>query len=99
MSQKTILVIDDDPVLVRLIEYNLKDAGYVVFTSNNGQCGLKQFYEHKPALVVLDINMPAMDGWTTCQRIREVSDTPIIMLTAQVQKEDIVKGLDLGADD
>lgn len=100
MSEKTtILVIDDDPSLVRLIEFNLDQAGYTVYTAYDGPEGLRKLYEKHPDLIILDINMPGMDGWTTCQRIREVSEVPIIMLTAESEPESIVKGLDLGADD
>lgn len=100
MSEKTtILVIDDDPSLVRLIEFNLEQADYTVFTAYDGPEGLRKLYEKHPDLIILDINMPGMDGWTTCQRIREVSEVPIIMLTADSEPESIVKGLDLGADD
>lgn len=94
-----ILVIDDDPSLLRLLEYSLQKDGYTPLLAMDGRAGLRLLYEHKPDLVVLDITMPAMDGWTTCQRIREISDVPIIMLTALVSKEDLVRGLDLGADD
>ena len=97
--EHTILVIDDDPALLRLVEYNLTQSGYGILTAKNGRQGLQHLFDHKPALIVLDVSMPEMDGWTTCTRIREVSDIPIIMLTAQAQDEDIVRGLDLGADD
>ncbi len=98
-EKKTVLVIDDDDRLIRLLEYNLKQAGFTALTAKDGQAGLRQFFEHKPNLIILDINMPTMDGWTVCQRVREVSEAPIIMLTAQAQSDDIIKGLDLGADD
>ena len=97
--EKTILVVDDDRALLRLLEYNLQEAGYEPLTAEDGQAGFRQFFQYKPDLVVLDINMPGMDGWEVCHRIREVSDVPIVMLTAQARQEDIIKGLDLGADD
>lgn len=99
MSPQKILVIDDDKHIVRLMEYMLKNAGFEVITAYDGQEGLKKLYEHKPDLVILDIMMPKMDGWTVCQRIREFSDVPLIMVTAKDQEGDIVRGLDLGADD
>jgi len=97
--KKTILVIDDDRTLLNLLEYDLQETGYRVLTAEHGQAGFQQFCQHKPDLVLLDINMPGIDGWETCRRIREVSDAPIIMLTAQAQQKNIIKGLDLGADD
>ena len=99
MPTPKILVIDDDRNMVRLIEYGLQAAGLEVLTAGDGQEGLRQIYEHKPDLVILDVMMPRMDGWTVCQRIREFSDVPTIMVTAKGQDADIVRGLDLGADD
>jgi two-component system KDP operon response regulator KdpE len=99
MTGATILVIDDDRGLVELVLNTLKQEGYAVLTAYDGQNGLRQVYQNRPDLIVLDINMPMMDGWVVCQRIREVSSTPIIMLTARGDPEEIVKGLDLGADD
>jgi two-component system KDP operon response regulator KdpE len=77
----------------------LHQSGHAVLTAYDGQEGLRQMYQGRPDLIVLDINMPAMDGWTVCQRIREVSNIPVIMVTANGEPEEIVKGLDMGADD
>jgi len=100
MAQK-ILVVDDDPAMVRLFEQVLSKAGYEVVTGSNGQDALKLLFSQRPDLVLLDVVMPGMDGWQTCSRIRDVSATvPIIMLTGQHQTEDdVVRGLDYGADD
>lgn len=98
-DQSTILIIDDDSALVELVKNTLLTEHYKVHTAYDGQAGLRAMYETRPDLIILDINMPAMDGWTTCQRIREVSSIPIIMVTAQNEPEEIIKGLDLGADD
>ncbi|HMM27909.1 MAG: response regulator transcription factor [Chloroflexota bacterium] len=98
-SHAKILIIDDDPALRQLVASSLQTAGYQLLTAGDGQEGLRQMYHSHPDLIVLDVNMPAMDGWTVCQRVREVSNVPIIMLTAQSDPEEIVKGLDLGADD
>jgi len=99
MSKK-ILVFDDDPRFLRLVEQVLTQKGYEVLTAGSGQEGLRVLFEHKPDLVLLDVVMPGMDGWQTCSRIRDVSDIPIIMLTGQRSaEEDIVRGLDHGADD
>jgi len=99
VSSPRILVIDDDANIVRLMEYGLRNAGMEVLSAHDGTEGLRQLYEHKPDLVILDVMMPRMDGWTVCQRIREFSDVPTIMVTAKDQDSDIVRGLDLGADD
>lgn len=100
MSEKaTVLAIDDDSTLLTLVSNALDQEGYDVVTASDGQEGLRMLYKSQPDLVILDINMPTMDGWTACQRIREVSNIPIIMLTARDDPDEIVKGLDLGADD
>lgn len=94
-----ILVIDDDPAIVRLIEYNLSERDYTVRTAKNGLEGLRRVEEEMPDLVILDVMMPEMDGWETCRRIRRVSNVPVIMLTARGEEDDIVRGLGLGADE
>lgn len=99
MKNKKILVIDDDPQLRRLTEYPLTRAGADVTLAKNGKDGLRQFYEKQPDLVILDVMMPEMDGWETCKNIRQLSDVPIIMVTARGNDEDVIKGLELGADD
>ena len=98
--RKKILVVDDDPAFVRLVDQVLTEKGYEIFKATNGQEALRLLFAHKPDLVLLDLVMPEMDGWKTCQRIRDLSDTPIIMLTGkQNAEDDIVRGLDYGADD
>ena len=95
-----VLVIDDDPVFLRLVEQVLIRKGFEVIKSSNGQEGLRLLFARKPDLVLLDVVMPGMDGWQTCQRIRDISDVPIILLTGQYKAEgDIVRGLDYGADE
>ncbi len=97
---KKILVVDDDPAFVRLVDQVLTEKGYEILKATNGQEALRILFAHKPDLVLLDIVMPGMDGWQTCQRIRDISDIPIIILTGkQNTEEDIVLGLDYGADD
>ena len=95
----TLLVIEDDARLVEALKLYLSNAGYEVITAANGLEGLQKMYAHRPALIILDVMMPKMDGWETCRRIREVSGVPIIMLTARGQESEKVKGLKLGADD
>jgi DNA-binding response OmpR family regulator len=94
-----ILVIDDEADLRRFVKLRLSRAGYQVFEASNGIEGLEQLYKVKPHLVVLDIMMPRMDGWETCRRIREISDVPILILSAKGNRGARVKGLDLGAND
>ena len=97
---KKILVVDDEPAFVRLVDQVLTEKRYEVLKASNSQEALRLLFAHKPDLVLLDVVMPGMDGWQTCQRIRDMSDIPIIMLTGkQNTEEDIVRGLDYGADD
>ena len=93
-----VLVVDDDRTLRRLCESALT-ADYRVISASNGEEALRQVYQHHPHLILLDISMPVMDGWEACRRIRQVCDTPVIMLTARDSNEDVVRGLDVGADD
>lgn len=99
MAKGKLLIIDDDAKLVQALELYLSKAGYEVITAADGLEGLQEMYAHRPDLIILDIMMPKMDGWKACRRIREVSDVPIIMLTARGQEYDKVKGLKQGADD
>ncbi len=94
-----ILVVDDDPVLVEIIASSLKQGDFEVVVAANGEDGLKILSAVKPHLILLDIMMPSMDGWEFCSRVRKVSTTPIIMLTALGSHSDIVRGLNVGADD
>jgi two-component system KDP operon response regulator KdpE len=97
---KKILVIDDDPAFVRMVKLALTQKGYEVLTAGSGGEGLRLLFAHRPDAVLLDVVMPGMDGWQTCSRIRDVSDIPIIMLTAHEKAEDdVVRGLEHGADD
>ncbi len=98
-KKTTILAADDDPQLLRLITRNLQLEGYEVISVSDGQQALTQIEEHLPDLVLLDVMMPKMDGFTVCQRVREFSSVPIIIVTARGQDQDKVRGLDLGADD
>jgi DNA-binding response OmpR family regulator len=96
---QNVLVVDDEADLRRFVKLRLSRAGYKVFEASNGIEGLEQLYKVKPHLVVLDIMMPRMDGWETCRRIREVSNVPILILSAKGDRGSRVKGLDLGAND
>jgi DNA-binding response OmpR family regulator len=98
MSHK-LLLIDDSEDIRTLVGMILERDGYKVVSACNGKEGLRQLAKNRPDLVLLDIMMPEVDGWEMCQRIREISNVPIIMLTAKIQESDIVRGLELGADD
>lgn len=94
-----LLIVDDDEKLVVAIELYLSRAGYDIVTAADGLQGMQRMYSQRPDLIILDVMMPRMDGWETCRRIREISDVPVIMLTARGQESDRVMGLKLGADD
>jgi DNA-binding response OmpR family regulator len=94
-----ILVVDDDPALLEIIQSSLRQDSYEVTVAFNGEEGLRLLAESKPHLLILDIMMPSMDGWELCSRVRKLSTIPIIMLTALGSQEDIVRGLRAGADD
>jgi two-component system KDP operon response regulator KdpE len=98
-ANPTVLIIDDDPMNIQLVTDTLRQQDYAVISAPDGPRGLRAMYEHHPDLIILDVNMPTMDGWIVCQRIREVSNVPVVMLTARDAPEEIIKGLDLGADD
>lgn len=94
-----ILVVDDDPGLLRLVSRSLEVAGYQVVTAEEGTTALQLVETERPNLVLLDVILPGLDGFQVCQRIRELADIPIIMLSIRDQVEDITNGLNNGADD
>ncbi len=94
-----VLAIDDDKVLLGLLAAHLGKGGYRVVTATSGVEGLQAFYAHHPDLLILDVMMPKMDGWTVCERVREFSDVPVIMLTAKGEERDRLRGFKLGVDD
>jgi DNA-binding response OmpR family regulator len=94
-----ILVVDDEPRYQRLLQINLQTEGYEIITASNGVDALDAVSTKAPDLVLLDIMMPRLDGITTCERIRQFSNVPVIMLTAKGEEHDRVQGLDIGADD
>jgi two-component system KDP operon response regulator KdpE len=95
----TLLLIDDDVSLCETVRFMLIRNGFEVEVAHNGISGLKKAYALKPDAVLLDIMLSDMDGWQVCRRLREMSDVPIIMLTALGSDENVVEGLNLGADD
>jgi len=98
MAEK-ILVIDDEETTLELIRLLLEHKGYEVIKATRADDGLRKAYRTHPDLVLLDIMMPDLDGWEVCRRLRELSDVPIIFMTALSEARDIVKGLETGADD
>ena len=98
MTQR-ILVVDDEPEIVKLLRAYLEQAGYDVVTARDGQEALLVTRHEKPDLIILDLTMPGMDGLEYTRRLRRDKDTPIIMLTARVEETDRIIGLELGADD
>lgn len=99
MSGQTILLIDDDETLLELLGDHVSMAGYRCLTANQSMTGLRLATAEQPDLVVLDVMMPEMDGWTACKRLREESAVPIIMLTAKGEEFDKLRGFRLGVDD
>jgi DNA-binding response OmpR family regulator len=95
----SILIVDDDANLSELLGEYLRGQGFTIHTAADGQKGLRALYEQKPDLVILDVTMPKLDGWETLKRLREVSDAPVIMLTARDEVPNILRGFSLGADD
>lgn len=95
----SILIVDDEPRYLRLMEANLITEGYRVLKATNGQEAVHMVGDKHPDLVLLDVMMPVLDGFAACQRIREFSTVPIIIVTARGNENDRVRGLDLGADD
>ncbi|MBE7015251.1 MAG: response regulator transcription factor [Ruminococcaceae bacterium] len=94
-----ILIVDDEKNIVELIRLYLEKEGFKTICAYNGDEALSLFNHHSPALVILDIMLPGMDGWQVCREIRKSANTPIIMLTAKSDTFDKVLGLELGADD
>jgi two-component system KDP operon response regulator KdpE len=94
-----ILIIDDEEATVHLIAMLLEKRGFETIKAYRAEEGLRKAYRHQPDLVLLDIMMPEMNGWEICKRLREMSDVPVVFLTARSDVKDVVKGLELGADD
>src|SRR5690349_19883522 len=99
MEQRKILIVDDESGLRELVRINLEHEGYGVVQAENGVLGLEAVQGEHPDLVIMDVMMPEMDGWEACRKLREFSQVPVLMLTARVQSQDIVTGLNSGADD
>jgi DNA-binding response OmpR family regulator len=94
-----ILIVDDDRVLADILAYTFRRDDFQVVLAYDGLSALTLFAQEQPELVILDVNLPGLDGFTVCHQLRQESDTPIIMLTVRGEDDDIVHGLELGADD
>jgi DNA-binding response OmpR family regulator len=96
---KKILVVDDEEKIVEVVKSYLENSGFKVYTAFNGKIALENYKKIDPSLIILDLMLPDLSGEEICKIIRKESAVPIIMLTAKVQEESILKGLDMGADD
>ncbi len=94
-----VLVVDDDTTLLRFIREYLEKEGFQVAIADRGQKALRQFYQERPKIVLLDVMMPGMDGWEVCARLKELADVPVILLTAKTAEADKLRGFRLGVDD
>ncbi|MCD8008901.1 MAG: response regulator transcription factor [Clostridiales bacterium] len=94
-----VLIVEDDSNIAQLLQLYLEKEGFETQVAEDGNKGLNLFHESSPDLVLLDIMLPGMDGWTVCKKIRETSKVPIIMMTAKGETMDKVNGLEMGADD
>lgn len=99
MVNKKILIVDDEKNIVDILKFNLKKEGFNTIEAYDGEKGLELALNQKPDLILLDIMLPKMDGFTVCKKIRHTLSTPILMLTAKEEEVDKVLGLELGADD
>jgi DNA-binding response OmpR family regulator len=96
---KKILIVDDDDALLQMLELAFEVEGAEVVVADNGRKGLQQFHKHQPDIVLLDVLMPEMNGWETCKQIRLEANIPVIMMTTLADDQNIVRGLENGADD
>lgn len=98
MAEK-ILIIDAEKPAVELLSRLLQERGFEVYDASDAQSGLRMAYKHQPDLVLLEVVLPDRDGWDICRQLRDLSDMPIIFVSARAGKDDVVKGLEVGADD
>lgn len=94
-----VLIVEDDLALADVVTFTLRREGYDVIARHDGLSGFEAWATERPALVILDLNLPKMDGMAVCQRIRSEASTPIIILSVRGEDDDVVRGLELGADD
>ncbi|AEV68803.1 response regulator transcription factor [Acetivibrio clariflavus] len=96
---KRILVVDDEDKIVEVVKSYLENSGYIVYAAFNGRQAMEMYEKMNPSLIILDLMLPDLSGEEICKAIRKRSSVPIIMLTAKVEEEDVLRGLDIGADD
>jgi len=94
-----VLVVDDDRVLADVLAFTMQREGFQVVRAFDGEAAIQRWTEEQPDLIILDVNLPKLDGFAVCQRIRDQANTPILLLTVRDEEDDIVHGLQLGADD
>jgi len=99
MNKPSALIVDDEPQMVGIVAYALETQGFQVTTAYDGQQALDKIKTNRPDLVVLDLMLPKVNGWEVCRQVRESTTIPVILLTAKTEDEDIIRGLELGADD
>jgi len=102
MSKKNVLVIEDDEDIASLIRYNLDKGGYKAHCSFSGEAGLDEAQKNVPDIILLDLMLPGLDGFSVCKKLKELrktKNTPVIIVSARGEENDIVKGLECGADD
>lgn len=99
MKDTLILIIDDDSGSLYLTGHLFKKEGTQVLTARDGLEGISKVFSHQPDLIILDVTLPGIDGFEVCRRIRQISDTPVIILTARNDEQEMLKGLEAGADD
>jgi DNA-binding response OmpR family regulator len=99
MSEARVLVVDDDDDIRGLVKTLLERSGIIVNEAADGREGMREFHAHRPDLIILDVSMPELDGWEMLERIRDMSDVPVLMLTARGDELERVRGLQSGADD
>lgn len=98
-EQPTILIADDEPQMVGIVAYALQTAGFRVIMAYDGLQALQQIEEQRPDLAILDVTMPGIDGFEVCRRVRSETTIPVLLLTVKDEQADVIKGLELGADD
>jgi len=102
MAKESVLIIEDDPDIVELLQYNLQREGYPVFSARDGEDGLNEARKRKPGFILLDLMLPGIDGMEVCRELKQGDSTrhiPLIMITAKGEENDVVLGLEMGADD
>jgi len=99
MSKPRALVVDDEPQMVGIVAYALETQGFEVITAYDGEQALEKIAASRPDLVVLDVMLPKLNGFEVCRRVRERTTIPVILLTAKNEEDDVIQGLELGADD